>query len=130
MASITTSSGCFIKYMSGLAKNTIRNNEIPKTVHKNNPCLNVDFAWSKLLDESASAISGVIAVEKPIPKDMAMNIKLFPKDTAASSAVPNCPTMILSTKLTKVCPSIPNITGAASFQLYLNSDVYLANFNF
>jgi hypothetical protein len=51
-------------------------------------------------------------------------MKLFPKETAANSAVPNCPTIILSIKLTKVCPSIPNITGAASFQLYLNSEVY------
>lgn len=86
-------------------------------MHKNNPCLNVDFALSKLFDESASAIKGVIAVEKPIPSDIAINIKLFPNDTAANSAVPNCPTIMLSTKLTNVCPNMPNITGAASFQL-------------
>ena len=45
---------------------------------------------------SASAARGVMAVENPIPKDMAMNTKLFPKETAANSAVPNWPTMILS----------------------------------
>jgi predicted RNA-binding Zn-ribbon protein involved in translation (DUF1610 family) len=39
---------------------------------------------------------GVIAVEKPIPRDMATNTKLLPNETAANSAVPNCPTMILS----------------------------------
>ena len=75
---------------------------MPKVVHKNSPCLYADFACLKLLEASASAINGVIAVEKPIPIDMAINIKLFPKETAASSAVPNCPTIILSTKLTNV----------------------------
>ena len=60
-----------------------------KKEHKNKPCLKVDFASLKLSDESASAIKGVMAVEKPIPIDMAMNKKLFPKDTAANSAVPN-----------------------------------------
>ena len=101
---------------------------IPIIVHKNKPCLKVDFAFEKLLEESASAINGVIAVEKPIPIDIAMNIKLLPNDTAANSAVPNWPTIILSTKLTKVCPSIPSITGDASFQLYLNSFVYVLRF--
>ena len=38
---------------------------------------------------SVSAIKGVIAVEKPIPKDMATKKKLLPKETAANSAVPN-----------------------------------------
>ena len=37
---------------------------IPIIVHKNKPCLKVDFAFEKLLEESASAINGVIAVEK------------------------------------------------------------------
>jgi hypothetical protein len=36
-----------------------------------------------------SATKGVIAVEKPTPNDMATKKKLFPKETAASSAVPN-----------------------------------------
>ena len=75
---------------------------IPKTVHRNKPCLKVDLAFRKLLEESASAINGVMAVEKPIPIDIAINIKLFPNETAANSAVPNWPTIILSTKLTKV----------------------------
>ena len=83
----------------------------------------MDFASEKFFETSASAINGVIAVENPIPIDMAMNIKLFPKETAANSAVPNCPTIILSMNATKVCPNIPNITGAASFQLYRNSFV-------
>ena len=46
---------------------------------------------------SVSAIKGVMAVEKPIPKAIAMKKKLLPKETAANSAVPNWPTMILST---------------------------------
>ena len=75
---------------------------MPKTVHKNKPCLNEDFPFEKFPSESASASKGVIAVEKPIPKDIAIKIKLLPKETAASSADPNCPTIILSTKLTKV----------------------------
>ena len=107
--------------MRGFAKNTNRNKETPKTVHKNRPCLNADFPFEKCLAASASATKGVMAVEKPIPKDMAINIKLLPRDTAASSAVPNCPTITLSINCTKVCPNMPNMTGADSFQLYLNS---------
>ena len=45
---------------------------------------------------SDSATNGVIAVEKPIPIDIATKKKLLPKDTAANSAVPSCPTIILS----------------------------------
>jgi hypothetical protein len=52
-----------------------------------------------------------MAVENPIPSDMATKIKLFPKETAANSVLPNFPTMTLSTIPIKVCPSIPNITG-------------------
>ena len=55
---------------------------------KNKPFLYVDLACFRLSEESASAINGVIAVEKPIPIDIAINIKLFPRDTAANSAVP------------------------------------------
>ena len=71
-------------------------------VHRNKPCLKDDLPSEKLLAASASATKGVIAVEKPIPIDIAINIKLFPKDTAANSAVPNWPTIMLSTKLTNV----------------------------
>ena len=128
IASFTTSSGCFIKYINGLANSISKNNNKLKTIHKNKPCLKDDFPFKKLFSESASAINGVIAVENPIPRDIAIKIKLFPKETAANSAVPIWPTIILSTKLTKVCPNIPNITGAANFQLYLNSEVYLEIF--
>ena len=76
--------------------------------------------------ESASATKGVIAVEKPIPSDMAIKTKLFPRETAASSAVPNCPTITLSANATNVCPSIPSITGNDNFRLYRNSFVYWA----
>ena len=38
---------------------------------------------------SASATNGVIAVAKPIPRDIAIKKKLLPSDTAASSAAPN-----------------------------------------
>jgi hypothetical protein len=85
-----------------LEKYNNKNMLIPIIVHKNKPCLKVDFAFEKLFEESASAINGVIAVEKPIPIDIATNIKLLPNETAASSAVPSWPTIILSTKLTKV----------------------------
>jgi hypothetical protein len=37
-----------------------------------------------------------MAVENPIPTDMAINIKLLPSEIAASSAVPSCPTITLS----------------------------------
>ena len=65
---------------------------------------------------SVSAIKGVIAVEKPIPIDIAMK-KLFPSETAANSAVPNCPTITLSTNCTSVCPKRPIITGYERFIL-------------
>ena len=105
------------KYSIGSAKNTPKNNRILSTVHRKRPCLKVDFPTSKLPSPSASAIKGVIAVEKPIPKDMAINIKLFASDIAASSAVPIWPTIILSTNATMVWPNIPNITGYESFKL-------------
>ena len=111
MANSTTSGGCFIRYMSGLANNIIPKSEIPMRVHNNRPCLSALFPAATLPAPSASATKGVMAVEKPIPKDMAMNTKLLPKETAANSAVPNCPTIILSANCTKECPSIPRITG-------------------
>ena len=52
-----------------------------------------------------------MAVENPIPNDIAMNTKLFPNDTAANSVGPNFPTMILSTIPTTVWPNIPKIIG-------------------
>ena len=57
--------------------------------HKINPCFKAFFTPKVFLEESASATSGVIAVAKPIPKDMAIKKKLFPSETAASSAAPN-----------------------------------------
>ena len=51
-----------------------------------------------------------MAVENPIPNDMAMKTKLFPNETAANSVGPNFPTIILSTIPTTVCPNIPKIT--------------------
>ncbi len=89
MARATTSSGCFIMCIRGLAQNTIKKRAIPSIVHKNNPCLKADLPLDTLSSPSASATSGVIAVLKPIPSDIAINIKLLPRDTAASSAVPN-----------------------------------------
>jgi hypothetical protein len=50
---------------------------------------------------SASAAKGVIAVEKPIPKDIAIKTKLF-QETAANSVGPNLPTITLSTMPTMV----------------------------
>jgi len=52
-----------------------------------------------------------MAVEKPIPNDIAIKTKLFPKDTAANSVAPRFPTIILSTIPIRVCPNIPKITG-------------------
>ena len=124
MARSTTAVGCFMAYIKGLAKKTAPTRTIPNNVHKKSPCLKDDFPFLKSPSASASATKGVIAVEKPMPKDMAINIKLLPRDTAANSAVPNCPTMMLSTKETRVWPNIPKITGVASFKLYLNSLVY------
>jgi hypothetical protein len=73
---------------------------------------------------SASATRGVIAVEKPIPKDIATKTKLFPNETDASSVVPNCPTIMLSISWTNVCPNNPNMTGKAKLKFFLNSLVY------
>ena len=51
-----------------------------------NPLLKTDAVFDGLLELSDSAINGVIAVENPMPIDMAINRKLLPKETAASSA--------------------------------------------
>ncbi len=127
MANVTTSIGCFIWYMSGLHSRIRKNKASPKTVQSTNPCLSADFPEAVSFAPSDSATSGVMAVENPIPRDIAMNTKLFPKETAASSAVPSCPTIILSAKATKVCPSKPRITGKDRLKLYLNSLVYCCN---
>jgi len=88
--------------MSGLQSRIRKNKASPKTVQSTNPCLSADFPEAVSFAPSDSATSGVMAVENPIPRDIAMNTKLLPKETAASSAVPSCPTMILSAKATKV----------------------------
>src|SRR5699024_2403122 len=116
--------------MMGFANNRIPNKKNAKIEQSIKPCLKADFPSAIFPEASASATRGVIAVEKPMPKDIATNIKLLPKDTAANSAEPNCPTIILSTNATKVCPNIPNITGAAKRILYPNSLVYCANKTF
>ena len=100
-ARTTTSLGWFIKYRSGLANNINTKSSNDITEHRTSPCLKVDFPFIKFCSESDSANSGVMAVEKPIPKAMATKKKLLPKETAASSADPKRPTMILSTKPTR-----------------------------
>ena len=102
MARTTTSSGWFINRIKGLAKKTVVNRPTPRTPHKTKPCLKAIFPFEKFPSPSASATKGVMAVLKPMPKDMATNIKLLPRETAANSAVPSCPTIMLSTKATKV----------------------------
>ena len=53
------------------------------------PCFNVDLPLLIFSSECDSAIKGVIAVENPIPRAIAIKKKLFPRDTAANSAVPS-----------------------------------------
>ena len=67
----------------------IKKRKTLKIVQRSNPCLNAFFPSEILLEVSASATNGVIAVQKPIPKDIAINTKLLPSETAASSAVPS-----------------------------------------
>ena len=71
-------------------------------VHKNKPWWKAERTFEVFFSASASATIGVITVEKPIPIDMAIKIKLFPKETAANSADPNLPTINLSTIPIKV----------------------------
>ena len=78
------------------------NSRTPKSKQRNSPFLKIILPLASLLAPSASAIKGVIAVENPIPKDIAINIKLFPNETAASSAAPSWPTIILSINATVV----------------------------
>lgn len=124
MANFTTSSGCDIWYIMGLQSRMSKKRANPRPVHKTKPCFRADFPEVIFPAPSDSATKGVMAVEKPIPRDIAIKTKLLPKDTAASSAVPSCPTIILSAKATKVWPSRPKITGKDRLRLYLNSLVY------
>ena len=120
-ASSTTSCGWFIEYNRFLFKKTIKNKNNPKNKQIKKLCSNILDISLFFFAPSASAIKGVIAWENPIPKDIAIKTKLFPKEIAASSAVPSCPTITLSINWTNVWPSIPIITGYANFRLYLNS---------
>ena len=52
-----------------------------------------------------------VATEKPIVKDIAIKIAVFPRAAAPSSVIPTLPTITLSTNPTRVCPNIPNMTG-------------------
>ena len=92
--------GCFIKDIMGF-KNSIlpkiQSNTLVLCIKTNHFYKSLSLAVNYLRN-LLRAINGVIAVEKPIPIDIATNIKLFPKETAANSAVPICPTIILSTK--------------------------------
>ena len=81
------------------------------------PWTKVDCNLWWLFSESASAIKGVIAEEKPIPIAIPIKTKLFPSETAARLVGSSLPTIILSTRLTKVWPSIPSITGKDNFKL-------------
>tara|TARA_A100001011_G_scaffold9107_1_gene10281 strand:- start:7811 stop:8056 length:246 start_codon:yes stop_codon:yes gene_type:complete len=73
------------------------NRKQPKKKHNRKPLVNAFFNLSELFCESASATTGVIAAENPIPIDIAINKKLFPRDTAARLSGSNFPTMMLST---------------------------------
>src|SRR5699024_12590097 len=79
IAKSTTSFGCFIEYITGLATNNTPNKKTAKIVQSTSPCLNADLPPNISYAASASATSGVIAVENPIPNDIAMYIKFFHK---------------------------------------------------
>ena len=97
IASSTTSIGCPIKLTKFLFKKTIAVKIIPSIKHIRKLCSKISITLGLFFAPSASAINGVIAVEKPIPIDIAIKTKLFPNEIAASSAVPSCPTITLST---------------------------------
>jgi len=94
-----------------LAISTIIVRTAPKKIHTNIPLERIDFVLDLFFFASLSAISGVIAVENPIPKAIAKKTKLLPSEIAANSDVPSWPTMALSTNPTNVWPIIPIITG-------------------
>ena len=70
--------------------------------HNIRPCLKAFLTPNMFFDESASATIGVIADAKPTPSDMAIKKKLLPRETAANSAAPSWPTIILSAKETNI----------------------------
>ena len=80
----------------------IKNILKPKIVHKIKPMLKNTSAFIQyLIHHRLQQLKGVIAREKPIPKENAIKTKLFPSDTAARGAAPSLPTIILSAKPTK-----------------------------
>ena len=111
LARFTTSSGWCIKYIIGFDKTTKINKATPIMVQSKRPWWKVARIFDLFFSASASAIMGVMAVEKPIPIDIAIKIKLLPSDTAANSVEPNLPTIILSTIPIRVWPNIPNMIG-------------------
>ena len=83
-ASSTTFSGCPMWYIIGLDNSTINVKIKPKIEHAIIPFDRIIFVFSVFFFALLSAINGVIAVENPIPKDMAKKIKLFPSEIAAN----------------------------------------------
>src|SRR5690606_41272602 len=71
---------------------------MPKRVHKNTPFTKMFLPLTTSFSVSAEAISGVIAVEKPTPTEIAINTKLLANDAAANSVAPIFPTIMLSTR--------------------------------
>ena len=72
-----------------MSKRIIKKSKTLKIVQRIKPCLKAFLPSEILFEASASATRGVIAVENPIPKDIAIKTKLLPSETAASSAVPS-----------------------------------------
>ena len=92
-----------------------------KNINRKSTTLNMIFSsilWFKI-DCTAClspaslfiATNEVVATEKPIANDIAIKIAVLPKAAAPSSVIPTLPTITLSTNPTRVCPSIPNMTG-------------------
>ena len=117
IARFTTFFGWSSIKSKGLSKIIARNKKNPRIKHIKKPFTNDFFksmVWFLLW---ASATTGVIAAEKPIPIDIAIKIKLFPNETAARFVGSNFPTIILSIIPTRVCPNKPKIIGYESFKL-------------
>ena len=113
-ASLTTSGDWPIEFNKGFKAKTPIVRRKPRIKHMVTLFSKIDLDLMKFLWALLSAIKGVIAVENPIPSDIAKKTKLFPSDIAASSAVPSLPTIALSTNWTSVCPTRPIITGYAN----------------
>ena len=88
----------------------LRNVNNPNSKHNRNPLFRKSFSRLFFFPIDSDT-KGVNAVENPIPIDIAIRMKLLPKDTAASSLVPSLPTIILSINWTIVCPKSPRVTG-------------------